>query len=162
MDFASGKRSPSRLKPGWLGWDWRETSTSASTSVSRVTRQSLATAIIQRWPSASRNSGRSLAAATFTRRPKALSLPWPSLKRRLQSIADSRVPRSLTPSVTLVSSVVGRFTTRFTRPPGALVPAWMPLVPLSTSRLLLFARGRAVSALIGRPSRRKLKRLSRS
>jgi hypothetical protein len=45
-------------------------------------------------------------------------------------------------------------TTRFTNPPGALVPAWMPLVPSSTSMRSLLSSAIAVSALIGSPSRR--------
>ena len=52
------------------------------------------------------------------------------------------------------SAPVGRLTTKFTSPPGALVPACMPLVPLRISTRALLSSGIGVSALIGNPSRR--------
>jgi len=41
-----------------------------------------------------------------------------------------------------------------TKPPGALVPAWMPLVPLNNSMRSLLSMPIMVSAEIGKPSRR--------
>ena len=58
--------------------------------------------------------------------------------------------------LTLVPMLASRFLTdeEHKKPPGALVPACMPLTPLRTSMRSLFSSAMAVSALMGSPSRR--------
>jgi hypothetical protein len=45
---------------------------------------------------------------------------------------------------------VGRLTVKLIKPPGALVPAFMPLVPFSSSIWSLLSSAMLVSALMGR------------
>jgi hypothetical protein len=68
--------------------------------------------------------------------------------------ATTTLPPSTAASCTLRTALVGRLVTRLTSPPGALMPACVPLMPLSTSTRSLLASSSAVSALMGRPSRR--------
>jgi hypothetical protein len=93
--------------------------------------------------------------------PLALSRQPKAPARRDTSASRAQVPGSTHSMVPLVRAcAVGRFTTRFKSPPGALVPACRPLGPLSSSSAALLPMGSTVSALMGRPSRRTLKRLS--
>jgi hypothetical protein len=140
-----------QAEAGWLGCDWRLCSTSASSRVSAVGAS----------PGRARQRGgcprfgcgqfgsQAFGSSALTRAPNS-ALGAEALR---QVEAGGQLP-SPTQSSARRSVAVGRLTTRLTRPPGALVPAWMPLVPLRTSTRSLLASGSEVSALIGRPSRR--------
>ncbi len=150
MSRAFGSRAPSRLKPGVLGWLWRLASISASTKV-LPKRASTAPAASQRWPLLLRVCGSSRAPSRLMRQPRP---PFMRSVRAPMSSAASSVPSCVHDRLASRTRSRGRFTTRLSKPPGALVPACRPLVPFNTSRLCLLAWPMTVSALIGRPSRR--------
>ena len=110
-----------------------------------------------RLPRALRTIGSMCSAPALRRTPNASLAP----KRWLMSTEPSTLPRSRhSTNAERSGASSGRLTTRSTRPPGALVPACTPERPFRMSTRALFSSGIEVSALIGRPSRRKLKRLS--
>ena len=81
------------------------------------------------------------------------------IRWKMQSAFGSQLPHLGPPGqrfskdIELMSG--GKLEIRFYEP-GALVPASMPLAPLSTSMRSLLSSGIEVSPLIGKPSRRKL------
>ena len=136
---AHGTLSPSRLKPGALGC-----ALAAGLELGLEQRVGAEPPVAGqasrlRWPSASRSCGsRSLGGRVDAQAEGVVGAEALAQVDARRARCRARATRARRCAAALAS---GRLTTKLTSPPGALVPAWMPLVPLSTSMRALLSSG---------------------